>query len=194
MILIDDREPQELVYCIQQHCPVEQRRISVGDFLIGDEVIERKTVTDLIHSLEDNRFWNQLTVLQATYPRAFLLVEGRIFPKLYGPLNYASSRLGIKLLFSEGHTHTATILSCLHTLKGKPAPRVLFPAQCKTAPPQLGILSQFPGVGWKTARTLLYTYGSLWKVLSAKPTDLKKTLGKKTLAKVLKTLYSPWPM
>ena len=50
--------------------------LAVGDYAVGDRVIERKTVADLHLSLVNRRLWSQVAALRRDPRRAYVLVEG----------------------------------------------------------------------------------------------------------------------
>jgi len=50
--------------------------LAVGDYAVGDRVVERKTVPDLHRSLIDRNLWSQVAALRRDQRRAYLLVVG----------------------------------------------------------------------------------------------------------------------
>ena len=62
---------------------VELKRLDIGDYVIGDFAIERKTVEDLFGSVFDGRLWTQLERLKNTYPHTCVIIEGDINPVPY---------------------------------------------------------------------------------------------------------------
>jgi len=188
MILVDDREPKEIIDKLRQRMPVKICRLLVGDYVIGEIVIERKTQTDLFNSANDNRLWNQLLLISKTYPKACLLFEGIVSPKTYGIMNYAAAKYGVFPLYAENVQKTSTLISSLFVLNNKPASNILSPPKCKILPAQVGILSQFPGIGRKTAKELLCKFGNLSNIFNASRTELKEVLGRKRRVAFYKTL------
>jgi ERCC4-type nuclease len=78
-IIVDSRE--EVLHCLLNDNPlfeVESRHLEIGDVVISDTVIERKTGEDLLRSLEDGRFFRQLLLMKRVYRKRLLLVEGEI--------------------------------------------------------------------------------------------------------------------
>ena len=57
-IIIDTREKQSLVasYLIEKGAKIEFEKLDIGDYLIQDTIIERKTFQDLLSSVIDKRF------------------------------------------------------------------------------------------------------------------------------------------
>lgn len=81
-IIVDTREPNKFVSLLkEQGFDVTQDALEVGDYVIGNAVIERKTVCDLFNSLCDSRLWSQLYKLRSIVEEGFvpfLLVVGDI--------------------------------------------------------------------------------------------------------------------
>jgi len=76
---IDSREPAKVINQIKQLVSdVELRMMDTGDYVIGDFAIERKTITDLMGSVFDTRYWKQVENLKNTYPHPCVLIEGEI--------------------------------------------------------------------------------------------------------------------
>lgn len=81
VLLIDDREPKDLREAVRAAVPdAEVRRLSIGDYVILDKeghalAIERKSMSDLLHSMSDNRLRNQIPNL-AAFDHSMLLLEG----------------------------------------------------------------------------------------------------------------------
>lgn len=87
MILIDSREKEEVALPFLDACRAAQvdaqvKKLDFGDFLLAPYTrsttvgVERKTVKDLVHTVEEKRFKRQMTGLRETYDVGYLLVEG----------------------------------------------------------------------------------------------------------------------
>jgi len=61
-IIIDYREKNSLVasHLIKQGFPIEFRELKIGDYIVKDVVIERKTIQDFINSMISRRLLNQI--------------------------------------------------------------------------------------------------------------------------------------
>jgi len=81
-VLIDTREPDRYASLLKQNgIPIKVETLETGDFVIGNVIIERKTVPDLFNSIRDRRIWNQLFRMHKLTEdgfRAVLLVEGEV--------------------------------------------------------------------------------------------------------------------
>jgi ERCC4-type nuclease len=77
-IIIDSREPNEVVELVKKlNYPVQQHNLEVGDIQIGNILIERKDIGDLVNSVRDNRLWQQLyNMKQQEGYKSFLIVIG----------------------------------------------------------------------------------------------------------------------
>jgi ERCC4-type nuclease len=85
MIVVDNREPNEIVELIKNlNVPVEVKRLEVADIQIGNILIERKDIADLVNSVRENRLWEQLYNLkQQKEYKPFLIVVGEIQDALH---------------------------------------------------------------------------------------------------------------
>jgi len=62
MIIVDKREKNSLVISelIRRKIPIEIKQLEIGDYIIGDTIIERKTKSDFISSIINKRLLEQL--------------------------------------------------------------------------------------------------------------------------------------
>lgn len=67
-----------LVYFDRLGIPVKVQVLDVGDYVFGNVCIERKTLEDLLESLLDGRYYQELMKMADTYPHNFLLVSGSL--------------------------------------------------------------------------------------------------------------------
>ncbi len=78
MILVDDRELKSGI-CVELeklNIKFKVLRLSVGDYIINDNIfIERKTVTDFLESLSDQRLSSQVANLNKDNKRAIIIIE-----------------------------------------------------------------------------------------------------------------------
>lgn len=79
MIVIDHRESKTRIpTLLSQKCKTEMKQLTVGDFILSDDVcIERKTVNDFVSSIINKRLFEQLTSMKETYDRPMLIIEGK---------------------------------------------------------------------------------------------------------------------
>ena len=80
-IHIDYREEKSGVFDIinkQKEFFIEKSVLEVGDFLVADITIERKTISDFASSLTDGRLFKQLYHLKHESKKRILLIEGSL--------------------------------------------------------------------------------------------------------------------
>lgn len=83
-VVVDDREPETVVDALAAHPEVTRvdiERLDAGDIVVGDAAFERKTPGDYVRSALGSRGTDldaQLERMEATYPHAYLLVEGNL--------------------------------------------------------------------------------------------------------------------
>jgi ERCC4-type nuclease len=83
-IVIDYREKNSLVYSylIKQGFEVEFKELKIGDYIVKDVIIERKTVSDFISSMINHRLIKQIEELKQ-YENKLLIIEGISEQELY---------------------------------------------------------------------------------------------------------------
>ena len=81
-ILVDDREGVDLVTPLTKlgvECMIT--RLSCGDYVCGDVVIERKTISDFCLSIIDGRLINQVEKMKEAFKHKYILISGKITEK-----------------------------------------------------------------------------------------------------------------
>ena len=75
-IIIDTREKQSLIAAnlIEKKANIKFETLEIGDYLIQDTIIERKTYKDFIISIINKRLYTQLNEIKK-YPKHFLILE-----------------------------------------------------------------------------------------------------------------------
>src|SRR5438046_3207791 len=69
---------------------IDEDALPVGDYVVGDVMIERKTVHDLHRSVLKGRFWSQIGRLRRAAKWRYLLMEGQ--SPYEGPLRLQAVR------------------------------------------------------------------------------------------------------
>ena len=190
-IIIDYREKNSLVYSylIKQGFEVEFKELKIGDYIVKDVVIERKTVSDFISSMINHRLIKQIEELKQ-YENKLLIIEGISEQELYREDNVGVHPNAIRgfllsillkekipVLFSKNSEDTAKFINVLSKKKGK---EINLNAKKKTLnkKEQLQfIIEGFPGVGPKKARKLLEKFGSIQNIILTSTEDMKEILG-----------------
>ena len=78
VILIDNREKDSGIPELlkEKGIPILFENLEIGDYIIGDLIIERKTSKDFIASIFDGRIFQQANKITSYTNRAILLIEG----------------------------------------------------------------------------------------------------------------------
>ena len=192
-MVADDRENAGGVIAAlrdQAGVAVEVRRLSCGDFLVGDRfIVERKTLVDFAASIIDGRLFRQATAI-ARDPRCGVLVlegsgadlaaVGVQREALQGALISVSVFGGLAVLYSNDQAETARLLVYL----GRQAQIRVSAGRARPGyrpkggrARQLFVLQGLPRVGpWRAAR-LLDRFGSIEAVMTASVAELAATDG-----------------
>lgn len=192
-IIADYREKNSLVISelVSHGIEVEIKELRVGDYIVKETAVERKTVSDFISSMLNKRIIRQLEELQQ-YKYRLLIIEGIEENELYNDIPEGINgnairgfilsillKFKVPIVFSKDYRDTAKFLLVLLRKQEKessinPKKRSLNKKE------QLQfILEGFPGIGPKTAKKLLEKYHSLSNIFNASIEDLKEVIGKK---------------
>jgi len=175
-------------------CDVEVKHLEVGDYMVSDIVIERKTFQDLVSSMISRRLHEQISNLkQCTNPLLIIenydahktnsLAEKNINPNsIRGLLLSITLNHKIPIIFTESTEETAEYLLVLAKQRQKPMQEISMHSRIpKTKEEQKKyILEAFPGVGPATAKKLMQKFKTLSEVFNAKEEDLKEILKSKS--------------
>jgi Fanconi anemia group M protein len=193
IILVDYREKNSLVasHLIKQGFKIEFKELKIGDYIVKDIIIERKTVQDFLNSMINHRLINQIEELKQ-YENKLLIIEGISEQYIYsedkekaginpnairGFLLSILLKHKIPILFSKNSEDTAKFINVLSKRKEK---EINLNAKKKTLnkKEQLQfIIESFPGVGPKKAKKLLDKFGSIQNIILSSTEDLKDILG-----------------
>jgi len=187
------------------------KMLDVGDYIINDSlVIERKRVDDLIHSVFDGRFFDQLSKLVDVCDTPLLVIEGDLNDIRYltskwraieGALITAILRFGVVLYYTRDYRHTAEFIKHLAEKIGiedltviRSFRRVLKPRSDDIQVWQLHIVQSLPGVGIKTAHKLLERFKTVRAVFNASQSELAviEGISDEKASKIVKILTTPY--
>ncbi len=210
-IYVDERESRSEVpvYLRKRGAAIVWRNLDVGDYLVSERVaIERKTVNDLVKSVFDGRFFDQLTRLVEAYESPVLVVEGDLtkarkftsrWNAVLGALTSAVMEFNVPALFSTSPEDTASIILFIARKErsGKKGVRMVVHKKPKLESIedwQLYIVQSLPFVGPKTAQRLLEKFGNVQRVFTASIAELSKVegIGEKKAATIVRILRSPY--
>ncbi len=188
-VIVDEREkpsgvPDELSAL---GAMVDYRVLEVGDYIVRDYAIERKSARDFIRSLYTGRLFDQARRLGDAYETPLLVVEGEFGEavkqqknprSLWGALISAVLDFRLNCFFTPDHHQTAQFILTLGKsgrFKGERASPPLVVRKPKTTDIgriQTSIISSLPGIGPQLAGQLLTNLGSVRKVFAASVTDM----------------------
>jgi len=212
MILVDIRESKSPVprFLDKLGAKYEFVELEIGDYVVGEVVVERKNVNDYVASLTSGRLANQLYQLSYHYPISVLIVEGYIDEVLYyrkiKRQTYISSLAGsllkrapegergiINLVMVTSPFDTAVFLKYLHEKWSKGEPRLPVITKKKAVNEKeraLMILSSLPGISEVRAEKLLNHFKSVKAVFNASTEELMRVegIGRKTAESIYRII------
>lgn len=194
-IEIDYREKNSLVPArlIKNGFEVEFKELKVGDYIVKEVVIERKTISDFLSSMINKRLLKQIEELQQ-YEKKLIVVEGFEEKWLYydsiqkgissnairGFLLSILLKHNIPVIFTKNPDDTARFIE---TIANKKETNISLKAKKRfsSIEEQMQfIIESFPGIGPKTAKKLLQEFKTIKNISNAKEEELQKILGKKS--------------
>lgn len=188
IIEIDFREkkslvPAELIGMNQQ---IKFLELKIGDYIVNNTIIERKTIIDLTESIKNDRIFRQLKNMQ-TCKNKLLIIEGNIYSQqkinpnaIKGFILSTVLNKKIPIIFTNNSKETARYLSLLNQQRKKPHQinKTKIPKTKEEI--QNHILQSFEGIGPKTSKLLLNKFHTLKEIFNAKEEELFPILHKKT--------------
>jgi len=191
IVYIDAREKSSIINILSTRgIPVKIENLDVGDFIVGDYIIERKTIHDLAKSIFDGRIFSQLKSLSNIGKgKLIFLIEGKKIDFLkystlkafLGVVYTIIFDFNIPIYFSENEEETAELISYLYfksVERKKKTERVRYEKKPRDIHEiQKHVLSGIPGIDNKLAERLLERFGSLKNIANATPTRLMEVKG-----------------
>ncbi len=190
MIQIDFREPQEIqTYLSQFDICFQIKQLPIGDYVVNDWFIERKTWSDFFASYSSGRLYKQLLQL-AQQRRSILLIEDAHLEHIekleffYTILSTILTLYNVRIMFTKDKKHSAAFLSSLVKMKAnteKIYPIVQIKPTLSLQQQKERILLCFPNIGRVKAKKILQEFGNLKCFFLASAPELKKAgIGRKT--------------
>jgi ERCC4-type nuclease len=184
MIWYDHREQASIVPGLLslRGLDVRAAQLPVGDYLVSDRVaIERKSASDFVSSVRDERLFEQVDRLRDAYPVAIVLVEGavawrdEIVRGVYGSL----LRRGASVLPVADSADSAEWIALLAEQEARPAHQPRGFGRQQRDPDRLleHMLAQLPGISLASAQRLLVAFGSLPALAGADMCQLQTVEG-----------------
>jgi Fanconi anemia group M protein len=189
-IIADIHEKNSLVISnLASKCELEIKSLEVGDYIIGNFAIERKTSSDFISSMLSKRLQEQLKNLEQVKNK-MIIIEGNFGIEKNSNLNPNSLRgqilailnyHKIPIIFTKDSEETSEYLILLAKQQLKPLEELSLhsrkPSSIKEQKQYL--IESFPGIGPKTAKELLKKFGSIKNIINASREELEEIIGKK---------------
>jgi len=204
-IIVDNRERNSLVFSELKKLgfPIEFQQLPIGDYIVKDVVIERKSVSDFISSMMNHHLVKQLEELQQ-YENRLLIIEGISEEELYNEevdgVNSNSIRgflLSIvlkwkmPLIFSKNSEDTAKFISVLAKKKETAEMPLNVSKRILNKKQQMQfVLEAFSGIGPKNAKKLLEKHKTLKNIFNLSVEQIEGDIGKKSeIFKILEEEY-----
>ncbi len=163
--------------------------LKIGDYLIGNTIIERKTTSDFISSMLNKRLIEQLNQMRQ-YKQRLLIIEGDLkdlYPNKESNLHPNSIRgfiLSIitnyetNIIFTKDYQDTTSYLITLAKQQLKPKTQISLHSRIPKSlrEQKQYILESFPNIGPRKAELLLKKFKTLSNVFNASEEELKEIL------------------
>jgi len=187
-VIIDNREKNSLVASelIKLNNKIQFEQLQIGDYIIGDIAIERKTYPDLINSIIDKRIFDQLENLKK-YPNQLLIIEQDKTSNINinenairGFMLNTAIKSKIPIIFSKDEKDTARYLNLLTINKEQKKLSIRPSKNLASKEEQIQfILEGFPGIGPAKSEDLIKEFKNLKNISNASIEQLEKVLGKR---------------
>ena len=205
MIIIDSREPKEMVELIKrENVPYQIQDLLWTDYLVCHNEyaipVERKTAEDFVASIEDGRIFNQAYMMSTLSPIGYIVVEGtpsialfeRKFPRrayigALASLALKRSPYGqrghISIITVDSYHDTSLFLVLLHKqlVEGKleRLPKLIVKGKkmLDKKGVMIAMLQAIPGVGQERARRIAEKYNSITELIKASIGELASIEG-----------------
>jgi len=200
-IIVDTREKQSLVAAnlIERKAKIEYEQLEIGDYLIENTIIERKTFSDFVGSMINKRLFDQLREIKK-YPACFLLIEGFYYDydkfnvhenAIRGMLLSIAIDYQIPIIYTEDEKDTANFLLLVAKKYERPKQEMsIRPSKTFKTPGEQKqfILEGFPGIGPAAAKNLLDKFPTLKEIFNTTEEQLEKILDKNKIKEFLSLL------
>jgi ERCC4-type nuclease len=202
-IIVDTREKQSLIAAnlLNKKANTRFEKLEIGDYLINDTIIERKTFSDFISSTLNKRLPQQLINLKK-YPKQFLIIEGFYYNykqeninlhenAIRGMLLSVALDFQVPIIFTENEKDTSKflILTARKYERSK-SPISIRPSKTQKSPQEQKqfILEGFPGIGPTISKQLIKNFSSLKQIFNTS-TEQLRTITQLTEDKIEKFKY-----
>jgi len=210
-IVIDNRELKSGVAktLFEHGVQLVPEQWEVGDFLLTDKICcERKSVRDFVESMLDGRIFAQAKHMLNSFEKPFIIVEGEEDPysvrnihpnSIRGLIASLTIDFKIPVIFSKDHVDTALYFITILKRDGKNNVASLRGEKKPLTDNELMeyIVSSFPGVGRKTAQSILKHFKTVKQTINSTTEDLinAEGLGRSTAERINRIVnkeYESW--
>lgn len=203
VVHIDNREKNSLVAAelVNVGCKILFEQLEIGDYIVGETAIERKTISDLKSSIINKRILDQLIKIKQ-HKKYALIVEG-INNKMYDSGIHENALRGflwsvafdykVPVIYTLHEKDTANYIAVLGRKKGSREISLRPTRQMSSEQERLQfILEGFPGIGPATAKKLLTDFKTIKNIVNASEEELERHIGKRAreLVALIKREYN----
>ena len=202
--LVDSREKKEITMTILQRRGIEHRvtALTAGDFALRDlnqkpvktiVGIERKSIADLMQSIQSKRLFVQCKRMVDLYEIPMLMISGNMADYMqrmdkigmkvntnvtYGTISSLAVRGGIQVMWFPDDVTLIEVAYriCEKVSEGKHLKGINPRKKYLTFQPR-NVLAEVPGINFKKADALLKEFGSLKNIANAEKESLTKVHG-----------------
>jgi len=206
-IIVDIHEKNSLVLAnlIELGAETEIKSLEIGDYIVGNVIIERKTMQDFISSMLSRRLSEQLKNI-AQYENRLLIIEGErlherkisqlitngvasknhkdisINPNaIKGMILSVSLDFKIPVINTENERETSEYFFLLAKRQAKQKKEISLHSRIPPTKQEQKkyIIEGFQGIGPATAEKLLKKFGTVKNIIDSSGEELEKEIGKK---------------
>ncbi|MBN1786554.1 MAG: DEAD/DEAH box helicase family protein [Candidatus Methanofastidiosa archaeon] len=206
-VICDSRENPQIIKLLSQRVEIEVRSLDVGDYILSERTgIERKSTSDFLRSLFENKLFDQVKSLSSTFERAYVMIEGEdLLSRQQTHANsIRSAMISIMLDFNVGLISTKDIIESVEYIYqmarreqsgSKGLPRLRGDKRVMNQEQNMIYLVEgLPNVSSTLARRLLEHFGNVEGIMSASKEELKQVdgVGDKIAEKIRELVSSPY--
>jgi Fanconi anemia group M protein len=199
IVFVDYREEKIANLLEKMGCKIVRMNLPIGDFVVKDVGIERKSFEDFISSIIDGRIFEQANSLSSAFKKPIIIVEGfgvveRIHENsFYATLAYIVSKSNVTIFRTKNEEETAKLIYWIARKEFENSGNVGFKIKEKKVNVQTiqeRILAAFPGISTVLSKRILKKFGSLKKFFNASEKELMEVdgIGEKTAKRIRKII------
>jgi Fanconi anemia group M protein len=199
IVFVDYREEKIANLLEKMGCKIVRMNLPIGDFVVNDVGIERKSFEDFISSIIDGRIFEQANSLSSAFKKPIIIVEGfgvveRIHENsFYATLAYIVSKSNVTIFRTKNEEETAKLIYWIARKEFENSGNVGYKIKEKKVSVQNiqeRILAAFPGISTVLSKRILKKFGSLKKFFNASEKELMEVdgIGEKTAQRIRKII------